>query len=456
MVDKKYHLMSRRNFLNKLATLGISGATLQYLSREQVRALTGDPTKEVPRLARLHYVDREDATFTDLNEFEMPEHDGKVRPREPPESKKRYDGQSTNKPPGLEPEFYTIPRDIWEYRTAVTKAANELNAELPSVGKGNIVTSVTSKTKGGTSERVVKVARVTEVVKKPIHKETKERLDEERIEKLRERGKHDQIVIKEEENEPEISLDELREKVPETVSTTVSGGEHETTVENIPTIIEEERQVPDDTYFYKQYEPIPGGCYISDTYWMNQSGCTAAAPMYDTDRSEYVILTNGHCFDEDDSGYQHEGYHRKFGSVDKRTEDGWDDVATITIDENGRASTLHFPKEGSGIYDDPIGGIEGYDKLEDKEGDKTYEVGKHGQSTGVEEYGWIDEISDSGTTYPNGRIDLLGVEREGGDSGGPYWHRTNGYFYLVGMHTWGGNQPTGQVMQFVAQNYNLL
>ena len=32
------------------------------------------------------------------------------------------------------------------------------------------------------------------------------------------------------------------------------------------------------------------------------------------------------------------------------------------------------------------------------------------------------------------------------------------YFYikLMGMHTWGGNQPTGQVMQFVAQNYNLV
>ena len=42
--------MNRRNFLSKLSAMGISGAALQYMTKDALAEVIDNPKEEVPRL----------------------------------------------------------------------------------------------------------------------------------------------------------------------------------------------------------------------------------------------------------------------------------------------------------------------------------------------------------------------------------------------------------------------
>ena len=52
--------MRRRNFLGTLAGIGISGATLRYMTKDAVAEVTDDPTNEVPRLRSLRHTNHQE------------------------------------------------------------------------------------------------------------------------------------------------------------------------------------------------------------------------------------------------------------------------------------------------------------------------------------------------------------------------------------------------------------
>lgn len=84
--------MNRRNFLSKLSAMGISGAALQYMTKDALAEVTDDPKDEVPRLA---YVIRED-----------------------PDDDER------------QAIYYTIPYDKWKRIQATNKAFRNIKEKL--------------------------------------------------------------------------------------------------------------------------------------------------------------------------------------------------------------------------------------------------------------------------------------------------------------------------------------
>lgn len=93
MTRENFESMSRRRLLRKMASLGVSGGALQFLTGETVAKLTEDPEKNVPRLKGIRH-----------------------------ENPSAFTSPPYPKSPKWVPEFYTIPRQKWVEVESARKA----------------------------------------------------------------------------------------------------------------------------------------------------------------------------------------------------------------------------------------------------------------------------------------------------------------------------------------------
>lgn len=127
MRPDKLDVVGRRNFLSGLASIGLSTAAVQNMSKDRLSEITGDPTDRVPRLSVMEHCN-----------------EGCVQRGEPPER---------------EPVYYTIPHDEFAYREAHYEVARDLAAELEREREGEFTGWVTTRTNGHQSEKVVRIER---------------------------------------------------------------------------------------------------------------------------------------------------------------------------------------------------------------------------------------------------------------------------------------------------------
>lgn len=106
--------MGRRRFLSTLGKLGVSAATLNYITKDALADLTSNPEKEVPRLLGLVHTNHDEIV-------------------------------SNNAIPKREPKFYTIPREQW----ARTESTHNAAARLGRIFDSEPWIDVSVSTRGG-------------------------------------------------------------------------------------------------------------------------------------------------------------------------------------------------------------------------------------------------------------------------------------------------------------------
>lgn len=231
MRPDKLRRMSRRKFLNSLAAIGVSGVSYQYATRDAVAAADFDPENEVPVLKGVRFTNREEVV------------NGEAAPKK-------------------EPIYYSVPRDDWVVVESARDAAAQIRESLEDV---KVDVGVSTITRGQRRQKAVVVKYRTEQANWTN------------------------------EFEPEISFEELQDRLPATVEGVAGRGtEQEYPVEEIPVVaemVESELMVSFD--YDCNYRPIPAGAA-----WRTEAGnpCTTGTPVYDADAAEYRIVTASHCF----------------------------------------------------------------------------------------------------------------------------------------------------------------
>lgn len=372
--------MGRRRFLENLGKLGISGATLQHITKDELSKLTSDPQKEVPRLGLLEHTNHEEI----VNE---------------------------SAPPQREPEFYTIPRKKWiKVETAHSAARNlKQNAEK------KIKNAAESGSQQANPLSGLNFGVITRNNQKTIIVSYNTLLDQS--------GK----VV----SEPSVSLDWIKKNLASTVSGDVQFN-GETTSRELPVEINE-RHVVQDEYDGK-YRPIPAGVIIEDDA-DNSYGSTGPS-AYDSEIDEWVHTTAGHVVDGSSGHDIHQPSFSPYagnyiGDSDKALAVSDFDAATIQLTSN-RADAIGGPNAGT--FDWDIYGVLDWDTIKDNEY-SSYELRKQGYKTGRNS-GDIGPVNDNKTFWTS-------AERDGGDSGGPhfkvkYSQGADGYkAYIAGIHDWG-------------------
>lgn len=397
-----YTSMGKRRFLKTMAGLGVSGAALQYLSRENLANLTDNPDDQVPRLSRVRFKNPKKYT-------------------EPPIS---------NSPPEMEPVFYTIPRDRWEYIEGTYAAAERvrsiLSNKLPaassiSVGVGPIYS-------GGNRDLGVKVINLTPGWEIDSSNEPADDMP---------LGSFNPV-----------STDKIRSQVPSSVTGYIQpgSGKQDSTYrrEDVSTIVEE-RTIERQAYFNHHYRPVPGGCQIWDQESISYNYGTSATPIYSTKLNKHVLLTAGHLYDNKSDISNQPKYNftkpNKIGEVSQRKVYNKFDAATI--DPNNHTDLIYrlACTRGDDCLSYGIRGYIGEDELRDNSDNSSYYLNLQGRTTGSSQ-GTIDFLEDA--TFGGGndvtRI-WLNVDSDSGDSGGPHFKlvdEANGIgAYIAGVHGWG-------------------
>lgn len=365
--------MGKRRFLKTLAAMGVSGAALSHMSASTLASVTGDPEKRIPRL---HY--------RLITEY------------------------------GVEPVYYTIPRDEWERTEAAYDAGRTLAKRIAGdvtfrVDPSDLWIGVTT-TSGRASEKAVLVEYQPELPGAGT--------ESDEINRVEQRAEH------------------LERSLPSEISGTAGAGRYAATVENIPVVVETSPRVRSDAegaevspeghgHFHHDYDPIPGGIRIDTS--------TACAPAEHPQLGD-VLIGSGHAFDGDE-GDTVEMVWDTVGTVEEAVEDDWTgaysvkDYALIDVDSGNQ--TTGYLADDSGGTRLPIAGSVGKDFIEDIEGGST-EIHLQGSTTGI----------DSGTVHS---IDVFEnnfrtrANRAGGDSGGPhYWDTRNPSYgniaLIAGIH----------------------
>lgn len=166
------------------------------------------------------------------------------------------------------------------------------------------------------------------------------------------------------------------------------------------------------------------------------------------------MLTSGHLVDDTkDPYYQPGGFNSKYGNCERYMyEKGENDVAFMEpyyVDKVDYQLASH-----SGGGKGPIKGVVGKDNLIDNEGNSSYTIYKQGRTSGHQK-GYIEEI---GTGPELGSIQLTGeANSKDGDSGGPYYRKEDGSYYIAGMNNWGKDNEDGyargNIMQDIEDNF---
>jgi hypothetical protein len=368
----KLSRMGRRRFLRSLAGLGISGTAVQYMSQDALASVTDNPKKEVPRLSRLEHANPE-----------------AVRAGE--------------EPPKYEPVYYTIPRDKWVRVESAHDAANRLEKRFePKIDTDYIKFGVTTITTGQRKKKAVVVE----------HRTVDKRFDGTR--------------------EPSIDYEQLSELVPEKIDGQAGKGSNTVTVEGIPTTIKK-RTVEEQAYFDSKYRPVPGGCQVEDE--SDDDIGTLCTPAWDSDVSEYVLLTAAHLTEESPGHDMHQPHFsltagNYMGDSDKGLITDSFDAATIQMGSD-EDNTYRLAGSSSNTYQEWISGTVAWDEIKDNEDNTSYELYLQGRTTGRNS-GYIDDAYTDKTYW-------IDVAAEGGDSGGPHFKLQNGDAYISGVHDWGSS-----------------
>lgn len=389
---RKLAKMGRRRFLQSLAGLGLSGATLKYMSKESLAQVTSDPTSEVPRLFGLRHTNHEEVVM--------------------------------GAAPKREPIYYTIPRDKWIEVETAQDAGRRVSRLLEAKSVNEQINTAVSTIVSGQHKRKAVIAELITTVIPTANGQERRKT-------------------------PSISAAELLDILPATITGEVGDGENKHKITDIPVLVRETEETP-TAYYNHKYRPVPAGCQSQHpdnifTEWFGGK-CTVCAPAYDNGINEQVLLTAGHCVDgewgqkawQPKKPYGGGNLVGKSNRADFQTNSNGDyvvgfDAATI-LPEDGISGKDRFASDyGDNSYRNiPIVGMLAWDRIVDGEG-SGYTLKKQGRTTGLKR-------GDINNTYPDYKGFRIDADSDGGDSGGPHYRREHypNYdvteAYIAGIH----------------------
>jgi hypothetical protein len=384
--------MGRRRFLGALAGLGMSGAGLQYVTKEALADLDYDPDEEVPRLDRLRHSN----------------HDAVANGDEPPK---------------YEPYYYTISRDKWARVETADDAMQRVSGLLDRIEDTPLLqATVQTVTRGQHSRRGVVVQYV-------------------------ERETRDGRTAT-----PNVDYRTVADALPATVTGRAGDGEYSAVDEEVPVEVRRQTRtrydghsggLTDSTYYDYAYDPVPGGAMLT---WQEDDGTlhrfTSATPMFDNDRGYTVLTTVGHGF-EGNSGELAEqpGDGYGIGYSDKVKNSSTIDAATIDPYAFPYSTdlTYRFAGDDGNYADPPIVGKISWSRIKDEAGNSNYATDFRGITTG--------EATTYIRAYSSNKDVVFEKTADHGDSGGPM-HRLeyNSSFELEAYmiaHVEGGGDVDG-------------
>lgn len=417
--------MGRRRFLNILAGLGLSGASIEHLSQDTVAKAMSNPGKSVPFVSKVKL--------------------------ENPES---YESGLPDEPLPTTETVETTPLDEWVTTKIAHKAATALSKKFDTESScdGNVRVFVRTNRRGN-KELVV---RPTTVYRRDSAKESATTGESDSQENL--------VVAS-----PSIGMEQLKAKVPDTVSQTATLGDREYTVDDINVEIESAERKLIDKEYDEKYRPVPGGAQIH-VYNTNDPDYTfgsTCAPYYSYDASERVMVVSGHQFSKSGKTYEHVHQPGKDYVGDNRVGERYDYIFTSDGDTSDGCGTYRYDagvwapesetdltsklaaKDGS--YRKTISGYVTWDKIQQEEG-SSWTIKKQGTTTAVTS-GTITDICS------NDRRFQTSANAEGGDSGGAFYHvDSTGDALIAGVvnaATIDGASSEGNDIEWVLNEFNL-
>jgi hypothetical protein len=366
------------------------------MSQDALAELTDDPTEEVPRLSTIEHVNHQEVV-------------------------------EENAPPKREPNFYTISRDKWAVVETAHDAKDKVNRMISSIpGTEHVKAGVTTITNNHRSEKAISVTRTV-----------KDSPDSGKI-------------------APEISEQELRDRLPASMSGTAGSDGNKATIEDIPVIVETETMIGQGAYDRK-YRPVPGGAQLDDSLadgdWIGTSG----TPAYNKEASKYDLVTAGHVVEYVEDIHQPNPGNkigtRRDGKYDSQRDENWDPGFDAGVINLGPDKKYQLADDSGGYRDRHIVGVMGRDEIKDREGSSWFELEKQGNKTGLKS-GSIKKVYD--VSFETGADNAMG------DSGGPHYKETwdsNLGFWRVnvaGIHYAGtGKRSRATMMQEIENRYSM-
>jgi hypothetical protein len=382
--------MNRRSFVKTLSAMGVSATSLKYLSKDALADTTDDPSDEIPVLQFLKTPDSKE---------EAEQHSG------------------FSDPIGRVPIYEPVPRDEWLRIEAVHNAAEELQKELQSDGIKRVTVGVSSRQNGHHTEKVLQVRHRT--LKRGLKEYT-----------------------------PNITIQELEERIPAKVTGSAGKDDYQKEVEDIPVVVRRMETVEQN--YESKYRPVPGGCAIDpETSNAGRQG-TLGTPVKQPNSSNDAWVTAAHVvarpagIGRDDSTITADIYQPHENQDTIGTAYSWDwwypssypdpdgeypaDAVVITSDW-ADDSKFDIACDGSGCSGDYEGwdvkGTVTWDRIKLIEGvlDHTLQGKTTGRNPG----------KILSTDWPMYEVD---VDSEKGDSGGPYFESPmyTDEVYIGGIH----------------------
>lgn len=265
---------------------------------------------------------------------------------------------------------------------------------------------------------------------------------------------------------PDISEDEVRERLPREVDVTVTDGEKEREFHDIPVWVQSDKNTPAHSCGSSEYEwnyrPVPGGCSLQ--YGM-PGACTIATPGYKFG-SGRVLLGAGHCTYDWENGEDPEthgegstAYQPEYNAsspeigevIDVKYYDdaNWDPAVDGAVIELNSYTDATSQMAGTSLtYDEDITGWIGIEAIKTKHeyNQSLYKQGRKygrcsGEVTGYSEtdnYVWISARS------------------EGGDSGGPIFEKNGDQVNIAAVISEGGDGYTkGYMIDDFKERFNI-
>jgi len=247
-------------------------------------------------------------------------------------------------------------------------------------------------------------------------------------------------------NRPGVERNELLAELPETATQTVSIDGSRSTYRMDVEVNERTRTYTAE--YNSTYRPVPGGCQIEiKAEPATAPAGTTACPVYNSDKSDWQILTAGHLFTENSGS----------DDVMQPVDGAWDDkqIGTgdierfnetsggdITFDAGTVSINTDWTKklaDDNGSYAEYIAyGNVSWDTIEQNEGDSSYTVYQQGRTTGRGS-GYIE------AAYPGDKEFKTSINTQGGDSGGPFFvDYDGGDILMMGVQSWGSNEQNGE------------
>ncbi|WP_154658595.1 hypothetical protein [Halopiger djelfimassiliensis] len=181
-----------------------------------------------------------------------------------------------------------------------------------------------------------------------------------------------------------------------------------------------------NTYYDYEYRPLVGGACFGDS---EDGYCTLGATVTDDSTDEQMMVTAGHCLEDSENSYQPHDKDKKIGGPDpSRVVDEYGFDAGV-IDTSGVEHKSDLASDGGedSYKGYNIVGTLMEDTLKDYE-DRGTSIEKQGGTTGTVE-GPVTHVGEN-TDYLQ-----IHADRDGGDSGGPYFEYVGHIdILLAGIH----------------------